>query len=454
MKKFVCTIAFASLMFSACTNHVAQNQTFENALVQAFCSEGLVNDSEAKIKKNDDVIYTGLNAGLITRNCSNFEKSNFFLDSAEESYRWDVDEKGVVSKGAKLVATTLVNDTIVDYDGSLYERIMVNAYKGLNFMSLGDYQNARVEFKRAQIRQDMAKQYFAKQIEEQRKDMDKAKEDPEYKKNYNDNLKTINKEYDNLFKEFHTTRNFINPYATYLASVFYFMDADYRQANNLFREVAISDPKNKELQKQAQIFKSFATKTKAKKAPKYVFVVYEDGFGPIKDEFSLTLPFIVDKNPITTSIALQTLKKREASFGSIIANGTKSSQIANLDDVVATEFKITMPGMIAKALTSTIIKTAINAAVASEADNDSTGALLSIGVSLLNSYTTKADVRSWRGLPKTISALMLENKGSIKITDPKGGTLFEQELSKNKNALIIVRSFSPNLPSKVFVIEK
>lgn len=29
--------------------------------------------------KNDDVIYTGLNAGLIARNCGDFNKSNVFL---------------------------------------------------------------------------------------------------------------------------------------------------------------------------------------------------------------------------------------------------------------------------------------------------------------------------------------------------------------------------------------
>ncbi|TEY12711.1 hypothetical protein ELQ27_23185, partial [Campylobacter sp. CH185] len=87
-------------------------------------------------------------------------------------------------------------------------------------------ENARVEFNRALMRQDKAKEYFAKEIEKNRADLDKAKEDKNYDKNMNENSKVIEEQYDNLFKEFDTTKNFINPYATYLASIFFFMDKD------------------------------------------------------------------------------------------------------------------------------------------------------------------------------------------------------------------------------------
>lgn len=297
------------LFLTACVNQVKQNTTFENTLTQKYCGDDFFNQNLEKIKKNDDVIYTGLNAGLIARNCGDFNKSNVFFDAVEESYKYDVDLENVSPKATKFVGTTLLNDTIVDYDGSLYERIMVNIYKALNYMEEDDYENARVEFNRALMRQDKAKEYFAKEIEKNRADLDKAKEDKNYDKNMNENSKVIEEQYDNLFKEFDTTKNFINPYATYLASIFFFMDKDYRKAADLFREVAIIYPKNKTIKKEAKIFKEYATKIKVKKAKKYVFVVYENGFGVVKDEFALTLPFIVDKKIISTNIALQTLKK-------------------------------------------------------------------------------------------------------------------------------------------------
>ncbi|HDZ4966106.1 TPA: hypothetical protein RTG53_001641 [Campylobacter jejuni] len=436
---------------TACVNQVKQNTTFENVLAQKYCSDDFFNQNLEKIKKNDDVIYTGLNAGLIARNCGDFNKSNVFFDAAEESYKYDVDLENVSSKVVKFVGTTLFNDNIVDYDGSLYERIMVNVYKALNYMEEDDYENARVEFNRALVRQDKAKEYFAKEIEQNRQDLEKAKEDKNYNKNMNENSKVIKAQYDNLFKEFDTTKNFINPYATYLASVFFFMDKDYRKAADLFREVAIIYPKNKTIKKEAKIFKEYAAKIKVKKAKKYIFVVYENGFGAIKDEFVLTLPFIVDKKIISTNIALQTLKKRESSFANLNINGQNTNDFVDLDNIVATEFKINMPTMITKALAQTIVKTTLNVAVA---NNDSTGGWLSLVTAVATAVTNKADVRSWRGLPKSIAIATIENDGNLEIQDPQGNVLFQKSLDKNKNALVVVRSFAPYLPTSVAVIEK
>lgn len=443
-------IFIGALLFSACSNGAKSNATFENALINKYCNEEIFATNLQKLEQNDDVIYTGLNVGLIARNCGDFNKSNVFFDKAEESYKYDVDLQNVGKKGAKVVATTLINDTIVDYEGSLYERIMVNVYKGLNFMSLNDYANARVEFNRALMRQDKAKEYFAKEIEKNREELKKAKEDPNYKQNMNENAKIIDKEYEHLFEAFDTTKNFINPYATYLASVFFFMDNDFRKAGGLFREVVAINSKNAEIVKQAKFFKSASSKS-SKSKKKYIFVVYENGFGVMKDDFALTLPFLVEGKIISTSVALQTLKKREGSFEFIEANGAKTSQFVDLDNIVATEFKINMPAMISKALAQTILKTTLNLAVA---NNDSTGGWLTLASSVATAATNRADVRSWRGLPKRISVAMVENKGEISVKNPQGAELFSSKLDKKKNALVIVRSFSPVLPVNVQVIEK
>lgn len=454
MKKISGAIVIVStLILSACSNHALQNQNFEQALIGNFCDQALIEQSQEKINKNEDIIYTGLNAGLIARNCKDFQKSNFFFDKAEESYRFDIDEEGMTQKGLKLTSETLINSAINDYEGSLYERIMVNLYKGLNFMSLKDYENARVEFKRAQIRQDKAKEYFAKQINEERKKLDEAKINEIYQDNFNENFENISKEYGAFFKEFHSTKVFTNPYATYLASVFYFMDTDYIQASNLLRELALANTSNKELQRQYKIFENFASKTKLNDTKKYIFIIYEDGFAPIKEEFSFTLPLIINNNLITTSIALPVLKKREVSYKFIRANESQTSLIADFDAIIASEFQISMPIIISKALASTILKTSLNIALAKQSDN-ALGTLLSFGTSILASASTRADLRSWRGLPKSVSVLMLENTGLISIKDPSGIELYKNKLDANKNALLLVRSFSPNLAKTFFLIEK
>ncbi len=437
-------------LLTACTNYARVNSEFEKALTQQSCNAEFFEQNLDKAKSKNDTIYIGLNAGLIARNCGKFTISNTFFDAVEDSYKEDVDLESTLQKGANLAITTLINDTITDYKGSLYERIMVNVYKGLNFMSLKDYANARVEFNRALMRQDKAKEYFASEIRQNRKELEEAKKNPNYHQNMNGNVATITREYEHLFEEFNTTKEFVNPYATYLASIFFFMEQDYRKALDLFREVAIINPENTEIEKEFNLFTKRAEQINFKDVKKYIFVVYENGMGVVKSDFALTLPFIVNRRIITTSIALQTLQKRNTSFEYMQANGAKTTQIVNLDDIVATEFKINMPIMITKAVAQTILKTTINVAIAKD---DSTDGLLSVLSSLITAGTNQADVRSWRGLPKSISVAMIENEGEIEIKDSKEGEVFKGKVEENKDVLVFVRSFAPYSPSYVEIIQ-
>lgn len=451
-KRFYLIVSVSALLMCACSNHSLNNALYEEALKSKFCNDTFFNEQKTKLDKNDDTIYTGLNSGSLARACDKFEESNYFLDKAEEAYKWDVDLQGFGKKGVRSIASTLVNESIMDYQGTLYERIMVNVYKGLNFMSLKDFANARVEFNRALMRQDMAKDYFAKEIQASRKEFDEAKKDANYEQNMGSNYSAISSQYSHLLKDFSTTQNFINPYATYMASVFFFLDGDYKRADDLFKEVAVLHQNSPEFNKEFKIFNAYARSLNPQSLPKYVFVVYESGLGAGLDEFAFTLPFIFDEQVITTSLALPTLKKRENSYEYISANGALVADFVDFDNIIATEFKVNMPVMIGKALSSMISKTAINLAVAK---NDPTGGYLSFATSLFNSTTTKADLRFWVSLPKYAKILALENTGKIIILNESGGLVYKNEnLAKDKNLLIIVKSYTKYAPSYVWLIQK
>ncbi|WP_139452176.1 COG3014 family protein [Campylobacter armoricus] len=445
--KLLFSIVIATaVLFSACANYAKVNNDLEQKLVQKVCSKDFFIQEMAKVDKKDDPVYVGLNAGLIAKNCGDFNLSNEFFDKVEESYQVDVDLRSGVQKVAKTAATTLINDSILDYDGSLYERIMVNVYKGLNFMSEGDFNNARVEFKRALLRQDRAKDYFKAQIAKNKAELEKAKkEDPNFNKNFTDSAKQINAQYDALFEEFSTSKNFTNPYATYLASIFYYMSKDYTLAKDLFKEIKVLNPKNGEINKEWKII------SRTHKDKKYIFVVYENGFGVIKDEFKLTLPLILNDTLTTASIALPTLKKRSQSFEYLSVNDANTTKLVDLDNVVASEFKFEQPAIVTKAVVSAILKTTLNAAVA---NNDSTGGFLSLASGIITAATTQADVRSWRGLPQNIGVVIVKNTGKVVIKTPNKSELFNKQVNPNKNVLIIVRSFTPSIAPSINIIEK
>lgn len=445
------TLLAVNALFCACANHSTDNFFYEEALKNAYCDNSFFEDKRAKVDKNDDTIYTGLNVGALARHCDELKLSNYFFDKAEEAYKYDVDLQGLGKKGAKALSSTLINEGVNDYEGTLYERIMVNVYKGLNFMSLKDFANARVEFNRALMRQDKAKEYFAKQIESNRKEFDKAKQDINYEQNMGNNYNTISARYEHLLKDFATTQDFVNPYATYMASVFFFLDGDYKRAQDLFKEVAIINKNSAEFNKEFNIFENYAKSLNPQSLQKYVFVVYESGFGAGLDEFAITLPFTFDGNVVTSSLALPTLKKRTNSYEYVVANGSKVADFVDFDNIIATEFKANMGFRVGKALSSTIVKTTMNLAVAK---NDPTGGYLSLATSLFNSATTKADLRFWSALPKYAKILALENTGSIVINSDNGTTLYKnEELPQDKNLLIIVKSHTPK-SSVVWLIQR
>lgn len=445
------TLLAVNAFFCACANHSTDNFFYEEALKNAYCDNSFFEDKRAKVDKNDDTIYTGLNVGALARHCDELKLSNYFFDKAEEAYKYDVDLQGLGKKGAKALSSTLINEGVNDYEGTLYERIMVNVYKGLNFMSLKDFANARVEFNRALMRQDKAKEYFAKEIEANRKEFDEAKQDANYEQNMGNNYNTISARYEHLLKDFATTQDFVNPYATYMASVFFFLDGDYKRAQDLFKEVAIINKNSAEFNKEFNIFENYAKSLNPQSLQKYVFVVYESGFGAGLDEFAITLPFTFDGNVVTSSLALPTLKKRTNSYEYVVANGSKVADFVDFDNIIATEFKANMGFRVGKALSSTIVKTTMNLAVAK---NDPTGGYLSLATSLFNSATTKADLRFWSALPKYAKILALENTGSIVINSDNGTTLYKnEELPQDKNLLIIVKSHTPK-SSVVWLIQR
>lgn len=438
MKLFYsCFYLFILLFLSACSNHANVNLSYEKAFVNKQCDENTLTLKNA----DKDTIYTGLNLASLARVCKDYEKSNAFFDKAEEAYKYDVDLQNGLQKATRNFSEILLNDTINDYQGYFYERIMLNTYKGLNYMSLGDFKNARVEFNRALYRQDRMKEYFYDYIQKAQEEYQKElQKDKKTYASFKQNLNPIYKQYDNLLSTFNANKNYTNIYASYLSALFFFFDKDYIKAYDLLKEVALSDVKNKQLQKQFQVFEKFTHLKTSFPQQKYIFIIYEDGFSATKEEFDLTLPFVFNDNLANISVAFAYLKSRNASYKFLQSQDEKTQNLIYFDDIIASEFKTLLPSMVMKTLASSALKTSINLAIA---NNDSSG-FLSFISTVSTALINKADLRMWQALPKSASILMLKNEGLVKIYNDKEKIIFEDELEKDKNYIVLIRSFVPN----------
>lgn len=389
---------------------------------------------DEKIKSGRDLIMWNEFAGSLKRNCADYQASNSYFDAAEELYKSDVDLQNLGKKSTNVLSSVLINDNTNDYEGNTYEAIMINTYKGLNFMSLGDFSNARVEFNRALDRQRRAKDEFEKEIKRTTSEL--SEQNSKVKKavlNKQTN-EFIDNAYKDVFADFMAYPDFVNPFATYMAGLFFLADKDYLKARDLFKESLAMQPQNEFLRSEFELINSMLL-PKAPKS-KHIWLIYENGKSMQKDEFSLNIPlYLFSDKAFFAPISLPTLKAQNQSSEFLELNGAKTTQISDMDRVIKTEFQIKLP----KILTISLIRTAskIYAQTQLSQKDENLGLLMGI----FSIATNRSDTRSWVSLPKNFQAVRVKNSGkNAQIQMPNGDIIANLQIPKNSNAIIYLNS--------------
>ena len=101
------------------------------------------------------------------------KQSLLSYDEAEEKVN-DYEAEAKVKVGSE-VGATLTNLSALPYRGRAYDKVMMNAYKALNYMQLGEIDKARVELNRALQRQKDAVAENEKRIADAQATSEKAK---------------------------------------------------------------------------------------------------------------------------------------------------------------------------------------------------------------------------------------------------------------------------------------
>jgi len=394
---------------------------------------------KSKNPKGEDLLWS-MQLGCLERINQNHRQSNEYFDKAEEMLNFF----DYQNKTADSLAAMTVNENIVPYLGEEYDGIMVNTYKALNFMALGENDSARVEFNRALDRQRRAKENFAREIAKLQSELEQeqGKEQSQVKRNVDNPeiQKLIEERYPGIYN-FKAYPDFVNPFTTYIAGVFFNLIGDHSKAAPLLKEAYGMVSDNEYLAEDIVVTEQVLDGQKEFKDT--VWVIFENGMGPVKEEFRIDLPLFVATEEVKyVGIALPQLQFREQAYPSlsIKADGRNytTEQVADMDRIIQTEFNKDFKGILTRAIISTTAKAVAQYAL--EKQDKSSSTLASFLVAAYSYATTAADVRIWTTLPKDfqVARFPMPADGLLTI-EPPGGESFQVKIPPCKNAMVYVK---------------
>jgi hypothetical protein len=311
LKYRIQTLFFAAvvgLLATGCSTYQQQNHVIQlwhqNNLTNAVVEATKMADKNAK---NKDAIIWRLEQGAVLRGAGKYQDSNVAFDKAQEKID-QYAQKAKVRVGQEASAL-LSNQANLDYEGRSYDGIMLNTYKALNYLQLGEPDKARVELIRAYQRQQDAVEENKKRIEKvqaeaakskDKKTMDKAEQDPKFKAKMQGAYATLD-----TLKAY---ADYVNPFTVYLDGLFFMANAadasDLERAHKSFERVVGYNPDNPYVKQDLAAVDGVM---QGKPLPPTTYVIFETGCAPIRDQIRIDIPTFIPKSPYAGA-AFPTLK--------------------------------------------------------------------------------------------------------------------------------------------------
>lgn len=428
---------------------------YENNQKQAY-------EFSEKLAKGD--LLWEIQNGVVAWGIGEYTKSNIVLDSAEAVLNKNYEE-GIFSATGSNVGAILINDNVKSYRGNIYEGVLINYYKALDSLALGDDQKARVEFNRANDRQRRAKDYYEKEIQ---KAIEKAQEKNKKEEGRAFNVVTnatskaqidqiLNTQYTNL-KQYSAYDGFINPLVSYMSGLYFSLQGDPKGIDLLKEAYGVNNSK--------LVGEDIITFQDGKTTQKYTWIIIEDGKSPSKKEIHITLPF----GDYIFSIALPQFVDGESFYDSFILKNNENGQnlafeeISLFDGVIANEFFKQLPYIVTRAIISSAYKIILQAALKENVGEwgGLVGAIFTIATTSVDTRITSIfPHKTWLNrIPNNIGKIALVGDGKrlyeFKISDDCSSNKFKEtnKVCKNTNNLIYVRTTKNGIIAQLVIGDK
>ncbi len=396
-------------------------------------------------------------------------RSNEAFDKAEARVNhWE--EQAKLKVGSELGAI-MTNQANLPYRGRSYDKVMMNAYKALNYIELGDKDKARVELNRSLQRQrdavaDNEKRIAALQDEAEKAARGELKDESGKSASYDSNRAmddartgpALQAALDASLAPMKPYGDYVNPFAVFLDGLFFTAlgetGDDWERGRKSFERVAQMVPENNFIRADLE---AAANAAEGKTLEGVTYVIFETGTAPLRGQIRVDIPtFLVTSRLAYVGAAFPKLEFNSDYIGTLsVGVGEQTfvtSTVASMDSVVANDFKNEWPSIVTKTLITTATKAIIQATVQKQVE-DQGGMFAGLAAGLImggiNAATNIADTRTWTSLPKEFQYARFATPENRQLVLSAGATQQTITIDEGSVNVIYVKSTANNAPLHV-----
>ena len=435
-------------------NHEEAKAHLELSDYKQYAQRYLGRDGKPSYDKSS--LLDALEAGKAFNDAGMWKESVEAFDAAESLMLWKADTVDTPAEVANLLGTTLTSDAFGAYQGKIYQGGLIDYYQTINMLMLGNESDARVSFNRLEVRQDNALAQFKAYSDTVNESVKEGLDDDESLfsaksiKEAGGELKAGTENLPTGLKNA-KIRNAAGDVmsAVFRASSSAQQDKRSNASADSLKRAGSSSASSGGLSLVKQLQRDLRRGRGA--LSDKVIVLYEDGMGPSLSEFRIDLPLFIMTDKVTyTGIALPRFETGKPSYGALkLGAGKKQVQtvvLTDINELAGLEFNAGYQGVVTKAVISTVIKTAAQAVINHQIDNQTGGGLLGdvlkLGVGAAQYALTKADTRAWANLPNTIQMAVIDRPKDnvLTIEGMTQGAESRVDLPEGENVLVVVKA--------------
>jgi hypothetical protein len=446
--------ALAGILATGCKTYQEQNHVIQywrqGNLTNAVVEATRMADENAN---NKDAVIWRLEQGAVLRANGQFEDSNKAFERAQEKID-DYAQKAKV-RVSEETGALLSNQAELDYEGRAYDGIMLNTYRALNYLALGEPDKARPELIRAYQRQQDAVQDNQKRIAKVQEEAAKNKDSAAIQRAQdNAGLQSQIQNSSTNLNDLKPYAAYVNPFTVYLDGLFFMTDAadnsDLERAHKSFERVVDFAPGNRYVREDLATVDRLLD---GRPLAPTTFVIFETGCAPVRDQVRIDIPIIVTKVSYIGA-AFPTLKPQDNFIPSLTVTSDgknfRTALVSDMDSVIGLDFKNEMPIIITKTIASTVVKgvAAYAANQATGQQNEIAGLFMQIGTAVYQAAVNIADERTWTTLPKEFQVCHFPTPANrqIELKTPEGRQNMPVTIADGTINLIYVKSINSTGP--------